>query len=61
MKQLAEILAEDFIFSRIDFYVLENKIFFGEITFHPESGVGKFTPHSWDEKFGNMLDLQLER
>lgn len=59
MKQLAEVLAKDFIFSRIDFYVVENNIFFGEITFHPESGIGKFTPNSWDETFGQMLDLKL--
>lgn len=35
MVLLAEKLAENFIFARVDFYILDNNIKFGEITFYP--------------------------
>lgn len=57
MRELAEILASDFTFARVDFYNIGEKIYFGEITFHPESGTGKFTPQSWDQKFGELMTL----
>lgn len=38
MVLLAEKLAENFIFARVDFYILDNNIKFGEITFYPGGG-----------------------
>jgi hypothetical protein len=58
MKELAEIIAKDFIYVRVDLYNLEEKIFFGELTFHSESGYGKFTPKSFDNSFGELLDIK---
>lgn len=60
MIELAEKLAKDFIYIRVDFYVVSNKIYFGELTFHSDSGNGKFTPDEWDTTFGNMLQLPIE-
>jgi len=57
MITLAEKLAEGFIFVRVDFYNVENKIYFGEMTFHPASGFKKFLPEDWDFKFGELLEL----
>lgn len=57
MIALAETLSEPFCFVRIDFYYLDEKIYFGEMTFHPTGGFGKFEPAVWDEKLGNMLKL----
>lgn len=57
MIKLAEKLSEDFKFCRVDFYTLGEKIFFGEITFHPTSGFGRFLPDEWDLKMGEMLNL----
>lgn len=57
MRSLAETIAQDFTFVRVDFYNLREKIYFGEMTFHPESGSGRFTPDSWDKKFGEFLTL----
>ncbi len=58
MRALAETIAQDFIYVRVDFYTLENLIFFGELTFHSESGCGEFVPHSYDISFGEQLNLQ---
>ncbi len=58
MVQLAEMIGKDFEFVRVDFYNIGEKIYFGEITFHPESGFGKFIPGSWDRTYGDMLRLK---
>ena len=34
----------------IDFYDINGKVYFGEITFFHWSGFEKFNPHEWDEK-----------
>jgi hypothetical protein len=58
MIKIAEKLSEDFIFARIDLYSIENKIYFGEITFHPGSGWEFIKPVEFDYKFGEMLHLE---
>ena len=59
MISLAEKLAISFYYVRIDFYQINNDIFFGEITFHPEGGFGKFNPKKWDLIFGEQLKLPI--
>ena len=44
-------------FSRIDLYVIDDTIYFGELTFYPAAGFGKFVPETWDEKLGSFLNL----
>ena len=57
MKKLASKLSADIPFVRIDFYEINNKLYFGEITFYPASGYEKFVPEEWNEKFGDMIKL----
>lgn len=61
MFGLASKLASDINspFVRIDFYNIQGKIYFGEITFFPTSGLGGFSPSEWDLKFGNLIKLPL--
>jgi len=59
MKRLAEIIAKDFIYVRVDFYSVLNQIYFGELTFHSESGLSKFNPPSYDRKLGEQLSLPI--
>lgn len=44
-------------FVRIDLYNVNGAIYFGEITFFPNSGMGRFCPSGWDLKLGQMISL----
>ena len=57
MVKLAEILSEDIPFLRVDFYEINGKIYFGELTLYTGAGFTKFEPESADIKIGNLLKL----
>lgn len=57
MIELAEKLSSGIPHVRIDFYEVDNRIFFGEMTFYHFSGFTPFEPEEWDNKIGDMLDL----
>lgn len=57
MVRIAEDLAHDFPFVRVDFYEVEEKIVFGEMTFYPKSGLPDFTPPHYDQILGEILIL----
>lgn len=57
MKTISQKLAKDMPFVRIDFYEIEGKLYFGEITFFPASGLEKFKPEKWNNIFGDMIDI----
>lgn len=59
MLELSRILSKNIPFLRTDFYVIDNKIYFGELTFFPASGMSKFEPQDWDYKFGNYINLNI--
>lgn len=58
MIRIAEKLAEDFNYVRIDLYESNSKIYFGEITFTSNGGFGKFNPESWDYYYGKKIRLE---
>jgi hypothetical protein len=58
LLQFAEILAKEFIYVRVDFYVLNDGSFkFGEMTFTPASGVSGWEPPEYNSKLGELLVL----
>lgn len=57
MLQLAEKLSTNIPFLRVDFYDVNGKIYFGELTFFPASGWGEFTDEKWDYKLGEWIKL----
>ena len=57
MISICKKLAKDIPFSRIDLYVINDKVYFGEITFYPASGFGVFTPREYNEILGKMIKL----
>lgn len=59
MIELSEKLAKGIPFVRIDWYEINGKLYFGEYTFYPGSGLEEFTPEEWDKKLGDLLDLGL--
>ena len=50
-------LSKDIPFLRTDFYSINDKIYFGELTFFPASGFVPFEPEFWDKKLGDMINL----
>lgn len=60
MIKISKKLSEDFDYARIDLYNLDGKIYFGEITFCPNSGLKSFKPdNKWDEKLGSYWDQKI--
>jgi FkbM family methyltransferase len=56
MLDIARKLSRDFPFVRVDLYSVP-EIYFGELTFYPEAGLGAFDPPEWDELFGEAFHL----
>ena len=42
---------------RVDTYLANGKIYFGELTFFHNSGLAKFNPPEWDKKLGEYITL----
>lgn len=59
-KEIAENLASDFDFIRIDLYIMDDIIYFGEITNTPGNGFEKFTPINFDLELGNKIIFNKE-
>lgn len=57
MFELAHVLTKDFKHCRADFYDINGRIYFGELTFSHFSGMQPMEPPEWDEKFGNWIDI----
>lgn len=57
MKELARILASGVPFVRIDFFNIDNHIYFGEFTFYDWGGFKKYKDPKWDKKLGDLLIL----
>ena len=60
MLGLAEKIAGDLRnppFVRIDFYIVDGNVYFGEITFYHGSGYETFTPEEYDTKLGDWIVL----
>lgn len=58
MKRLAAKLSTGFPFLRVDFYLINGKVYFGELTFHHDGGVVPFIPEEWNVKFGSMINIE---
>lgn len=59
MIELAEKLSKGIPFVRVDLYCVNKKIYFGEMTFFPAAGFGKFTDRQWDMKLGDLISLEI--
>lgn len=61
MKGMAEKLSRNIPHLRVDFYEVNGKIYFGELTFSSGSGFTPFEPNEWDLKFGQWLKLPSKK
>lgn len=57
MKELASVLSQGTPELRVDFYEVNGKVYFGEMTFFHCSGFAKFHPEEWDKQFGEWVQL----
>ena len=61
MKRLAALLSEGTPQLRVDFYEVDGRIYFGEMTFFHCSGLNPFHPEEWDKTFGDWVELPEKR
>lgn len=57
---IAKILSKSFTYVRVDLYYLNEKIYFGELTFTPSGGVSKFSNKKYDFSMGSFLELNKD-
>lgn len=57
MIELSKRLSANIPFVRTDFYTVQNKVYFGELTFYPGTGMLPFEPDYYDKMFGDWLVL----
>jgi hypothetical protein len=61
MLEYAAILSKGFPFVRVDLIEVNNRIYFGEMTFYPVAGIFKLDPPWFDSYLGSFLHLPIER
>lgn len=61
MVEYAEILSKDFPHVRVDFYNINGKIYFGELTFFTLGGYMKFNPDKYDFLLGELFELNWRK
>ncbi len=57
MTEVANTLAKNLLFCRIDVYIHDNKVYFGEVTLIPGGGNEPFLPGEYDKKIGALIDI----
>ena len=58
MRELAKSLSAGIPFVRVDFFVVNNRVYFGEYTFYDWGGVRPFDNYNTDLELGKLLQLQ---
>ena len=57
MLELSSLLSKDYIHIRVDWYVIKEKLYFGELTFFDASGLVQFKDEKWDYLLGQWIQL----
>lgn len=57
MLEAARKLSKGMPHVRADFYIVNHRVLFGELTLFHGSGFEVFTPSSWDERLGSWITL----
>ena len=57
MKELVEKLADKFPQVRVDFYLVDEKVYFGEFTFYHNGGFFPVSPAEWNKILGDWILL----
>jgi len=57
MLTLSRSLAAGYAFLRVDWYVINGRVYFSEYTFYSDAGFAAFEPAEWDYTFGSWIQL----
>lgn len=57
MLDIAKKLSENFLYVRVDLYLVNGNIFFGEMTFTPANGIDSWNPPEANEKLGDLIRI----
>jgi hypothetical protein len=60
MLEVTRKLAKPFNHVRVDWYICENRLVFGEMTFFHGSGFEKFNSQEWEEKMGSWFEVSKD-
>lgn len=60
MQELAQKLSKGIPHVRVDFYEVNGRVYFGELTFYHWSGMTPFDPPVWDTTVGEWIKLPKE-
>lgn len=58
MKRIAKILSKNIPHVRVDFYEINGRVYFGELTFYHNSGFSLVKPESWNKKMGDYIIIK---
>lgn len=61
MIEIVRKLSGDFPYVRVDLYDIDGRVYFGELTFFPESGYYDFEPDEFDFVLGEKFEIDLEK
>ena len=61
ISEFSEKLSKGVPYLRVDTYVIDGRILFGEMTFYTWGGFMEFEPPEWDRKLGDKLKLPCKR
>ena len=57
MIEISKILSKEFPFVRVDFFEIEGRILFSEMTFTPGGGFMTIDPEEYLQKWGKMIKI----
>ena len=57
MKETARKLSQGFPHVRVDLYLINHKVYFGELTFFHDGGVVALEPEEWEYTLGSWIEL----
>lgn len=61
MKEVAKKLSQGMPYVRVDLYLINNRIYFGELTFFHDGGAVALQPKIWERTFGDWIVLPQKK
>lgn len=58
MRAYAQLLSRNIPFLRVDFYVINHRVYFGELTFFHNAGFCQIRPEEWGKKLGDLITIE---